>query len=363
MRVTFVLAGADLSGGNRVISIYADRLQRRGHQVTIVSRVRRRVTLKAKTRAFLRRQPIPVNRASWPSHFEALTGIEHRQIKEYRAITADDVPDGDVVIATWWETAEWVAGFPASKGAKAYFIQHYEAHEGQDVQRVDATWRLPMHKIIIAQWLVEIAREKFGDRDVSLVPNAVDLEQFHAEARGKQAKPTVGLMYSIVGFKGYDVSLKSIELARKAISDLRVVSFGNRKPIRSLPLPADTDYTMQPAQDRIREIYSKCDVWLVASRSEGFGLPILEAMACRTPVIATPTGAAPELIAGGGGVLVPFEDPAAMASEIQRIVGLPEKQWQAMSEAAYATASRYTWEDATTLFEAAISKNPPKARG
>jgi glycosyltransferase involved in cell wall biosynthesis len=357
MRVTFVLAGADLSGGNRVISIYADRLQRRGHQVTIVSRVRRTVTLKAKARAFLRRQPIPVNRASWPSHFDSLSGIEHRQIKEYRAITADDVPDADVVIATWWETAEWVAGFPESKGAKAYFIQHYEAHPGQDVQRVEATWRLPMHKIIIAQWLVDIAREKFGDTDVSLVPNAVDLEQFNAEPRGKQAKPTVGLMYSIVPFKGYDVSFKAIELTRATISDLRVVSFGNRKPVRGLPLPAGTDYTMQPAQERIREIYSRCDVWLVGSRSEGFGLPILEAMACRTPVIATPTGAAPELIAGGGGVLVPFEDPQAMAREIGRIVKMPQQQWRSMSDAAHATASRYTWEDATNLFEAAIKQS------
>ena len=38
MKITFVLAAADLSGGNRVISIYAQRLQSRGHQVTVVSR-------------------------------------------------------------------------------------------------------------------------------------------------------------------------------------------------------------------------------------------------------------------------------------------------------------------------------------
>jgi hypothetical protein len=49
MRVTFVMAAADLSGGNRVISIYADRLVRRGHKVTIVSRPRRPATLKDKT--------------------------------------------------------------------------------------------------------------------------------------------------------------------------------------------------------------------------------------------------------------------------------------------------------------------------
>jgi len=351
--VTFVLAAADLSGGNRVISIYADRLVRRGHKVTIVSRPRRPATLKDKTLAWLRGYPIPVNRKHWPSHFDGMESIEHRKIDKYRPMVAGDLPDGDVVIATWWETAEWVAALPPSKGKKAYFIQHYEAHQDQDAARVDATWRLPLHKIIIARWLVEIAA-KLGDENISLVPNAVDLQQFNAPPRGKQPVPTVGVMYSVVPFKGCEMSLAAVELARKNLPGLKLVSFGNRNPMPHLPLPPGTDFTMQPAQDRIRDIYSRCDAWLIGSRSEGFGLPILEAMACRTPVIATPTGAAPELVANGGGVLIPIDDPRSMAREIQRIVELPDQQWRAMSDAAYATASSYSWDDATKLFEAAL---------
>ncbi len=83
-------------------------------------------------------------------------------------------------------------------------------------------------------------------------------------------------------------------------------------------------------------------------------MPILEAMACRVPVIATPTGAAPELIAPGGGMIVPMDDPAAMAREIERIVRLPDEQWRAMSDLAHQTATRYTWDDATDLFETAL---------
>jgi glycosyltransferase involved in cell wall biosynthesis len=354
MKITFVLAAADLSGGNRVISIYAQRLARRGHQVTVVSRPRRPVTLKDKFRAWRTGHPMPQNRKHWPSHFDGLIGATHHQIESYRAVTAADVPDADVIIATWWETAEWVSAMPASKGRKAYFIQHYEAHPGQDHSRVDATWRLPMHKIIIAQWLVDIAKKQFNDAAISYVPNAVDLNQFNAPPRGKQLVPTVGLMYSLVNFKGCDVSLKAFELARQKISNLKLVAFGNRTVAANLPLPADADYTMQPAQDKIKDVYSRCDVWLVGSRSEGFGLPILEAMACRTPVIATPTGAAPELTSPGGGVIVPMDDAAAMAQEIERIVGLPAEQWIAMSNIAFETATKYTWDDATNLFEAAF---------
>lgn len=356
MKITFVMPSSDLSGGNRVVSIYADRLQRRGHTVTIVSRPWRPVSPKTKLLAWLRGQPVPRRPKVAANYFDDLPNVEHRMLRNYRPIGADDVPDAEVVIATWWETAEWVTAFPPSKGAKAYFIQHYETHAGQDIARVEATWRLPLHKIIIAQWLATIARDRYGDQDISLVPNAVDTQQFHAPPRGKQPAPTVGVMYSRSAFKGCDVSLKAFDLARQRLPNLKLVSFGHRQPMPELPLPLGADFTAQPPQDQIRRLYAACDVWLVGSRSEGFGLPILEAMACRTPVIATPTGAAPELLAPGGGVIVPLEDPRAMASEIDRIVELPDDQWRRMSDIAYQTAVRYTWDDATHLFEAALQR-------
>ncbi len=73
-------------------------------------------------------------------------------------------------------------------------------------------------------------------------------------------------------------------------------------------------------------------------------------------MIATPTGAAPELSEPGGGVLVPFEDPRTMAAEIVRLVTMPADDWRRMSDAAYATATRYTWADAVVAFEAALGR-------
>jgi len=104
----------------------------------------------------------------------------------------------------------------------------------------------------------------------------------------------------------------------------------------------------------LKSIYGACTGWLFGSRREGFGLPILEAMACRTPVIATPAGAAPELIDRGGGMLVKPEDPADMARAIEHIHALSETEWRDMSDLAYATAANYTWDDATDAFERAL---------
>ena len=83
-------------------------------------------------------------------------------------------------------------------------------------------------------------------------------------------------------------------------------------------------------------------------------MPIIEAMACRTPVISTPAGAAPEILSGGTGILVRPEAPQEMAKAIEYICQLPNSKWQAMSEAAYAKVNNYTWKDATDHFEAAL---------
>ncbi|MEG4224995.1 glycosyltransferase [Microcoleus sp. N9_B2] len=83
-------------------------------------------------------------------------------------------------------------------------------------------------------------------------------------------------------------------------------------------------------------------------------MPILEAMACGTPFIGTPAGAAPELQACGGGILVKPEDPEDMAKAIEQICQLSDAEWRAMSETALETVINYTGEDATNLFEAAL---------
>jgi len=355
LRITFVLSHADLSGGVRVVGIYARKLMRRGHDVTIVSRPKRKPTLREVVRSKLTGRPVPsAARAIGASHLDGMTDVRHVVIDSFRPIEPRDVPDADVVIATWWETAEWVATFPPAKGVPLQFIQHYETHANMPSERVEATWRLPMQKIVVAKWLEETARHRFDDKRAIVVPNAVDLEQFQAPPRDRQTVPTIGLMHSPAPFKGTDIALKAIREASSTVSNLRVVAFGTRAADEALALPPGAHYVVQPPQDQIRDLYARCDAWLFASRSEGFGLPVLEAMACRTPVIGFPAGAAPELLADGAGLLVPPQDGSAMAAAIVTVAGMDNAAWRAMSDKAHAVASRYTWDDATDRFEAAL---------
>jgi glycosyltransferase involved in cell wall biosynthesis len=288
-----------------------------------------------------------------PSYFDYID-VPHHVLDRNRPICDADLPDADVVIATWWETAEWVAKLSPSKGAKAYFIQNYEAFDYLPKERVKATWSLPFHKITIAQWLVDLAQNHYGDSYVSLVPNAVDTEQFWALPREKQPNPTVGIMYSHLEWKGCDISFRAFEMAAEAIPNLRLLAFGLDHPTPKLPLPQKSEFIYCPPQDQLRHIYAKCDGWLFGSYLEGFGLPILEAMACRTPVIGTPVGAAPELLANGRGFLSPVGDAEAMAESIIQLSSMSEHAWKQMSNLAYERATSYTWDDATMLFEIAL---------
>ena len=86
----------------------------RGHQILVVS-------TKNKVPHLLDRIKLFVKGYGWwssdpgPSHFYALE-VEHRVINRFRPVTHSDLPDADVVVATWWETAEWVARLSLTKG-------------------------------------------------------------------------------------------------------------------------------------------------------------------------------------------------------------------------------------------------------
>lgn len=352
MKITFILPCADLAGGIRVLAIYAEQLKRRGHEVFVVSTPPKPIKLKDKIKLPVKGKGWSANPKLGPSHFDSVD-VPHRVIERYRPIADADVPDADVVVATWWETASWVAKLSPSKGAKAYFMQDYGA-PGQELEKIVPTWSLPLHIITISQRLADLVREHCGEIPISVILNAVDLNIFHAPPRNQQQCPTVGLAYRAMSSKGTDIALEAVRIARRNLPNLRLLAFGPEQPEDSLPLPENTIYHYRPTDEQIRTIYASCDVWLFASRIEGFGLPILEAMACRTPVIGTPAGAAPELLADGAGLLVKSEDPEDMARAIEQLCQLSNPQWQVMSNTAYAKATGYSWDDATELFEAAL---------
>lgn len=361
MRITFILPTANLSGGIKVVSIYATLLAAQGHQVTLISHPPQPILFRRKLKSFFLGKGWPPNRSQQISQLDGL-GLDHRVIDRYRPITDRDVPDADVVIATWWETAEWVNALHAKKGAKVYFVQGHEIFDYLPVKRCEATYRLPLHKIVIARWLRDLMRDKYGDACVDIVPNSVDHNQFHAPPRSKQPRPTVGFLYHEIPFKGLDTILSALARLRASFPALRAICFGSKRT-SAISLPEWIEFTYDPPQERIRDIYAQCDVWVTASRSEGFNLPAMEAMACRTPVVSTRTGWPEESIQSGlNGYLVEIGDVMGLVDATKRILSLSEAAWREMSARAWETVAQSTWQNSARMFVRALDHARLRAR-
>ena len=348
MRITFLLPSDNLTGGTRVVAVYARELADMGHHVLVVTCAPDRPRLLHRAVATLRAPFKSASGSPTGQGHIAQSGVPHKVMPRPGPIRTDDVPDADVIVATWWETAVWMDAMPLAKGRKVHLIQGYEVWFGPHyLPRVHAALQLPNLKIAISRDLKETIEKALGSLQIEVVPNAVDLEQFSAPPRPRNAVPVVGFVYATARIKGADICASAVALARKRMPHLRVVAFGADQPSSEVPLPDGTTFFHRPAQDTLRDHYAACDAWLFGSRLDSFGLPMLEAMACRTPVIAVPIGAAEDLMAGGGGVLVPKESPQAMADAMVGLLESPQAQWKEMSDCAYATAHGYSWKDAT----------------
>ena len=352
MRISFVLPEANLSGGTRAIAMHVRNLRLRGHQVTVISSTPPVPSLRERFRSFKRgegwrRDPGPPG-----GHLKAM-GLEYTQLPRHRAVVDADLPEADAVIATWWETAEWVAALSPSRGVKFHFVQGNETWGGP-LDRVTAAYRLPLRKIVVSSWLDGVMRRDYGQDPVATVLNGVDLREFGGPPRGKQPTFTVGFTYSTQSIKGSDVAIRACQLAAQDLPGLRLVVMSHAPVTRELPLPPGAEFTLRARGPTVRALYLSCDAWLYPSRAEGFGLPILEAMACRTPVIGTDAGAGRDLIGREGGMLVPVGDAEAMAAAIRSVAALDDAAWRGLSDRAYATAASCTWDDATDAFEKAL---------
>lgn len=141
-------------------------------------------------------------------------------------------------------------------------------------------------------------------------------------------------------------------LARSVTTDptLRLVLVGDRFPhldrLRSFARELgvlDRLIDLASISDQsLALLYAHAEALLFPSRVEGFGLPVIEAMAAGAPVVAVDAPPIPSVV-GGAGDIVPIDDDAAMCAAIERL--RREADWRAERVAAgRARARQFTWE-------------------
>ena len=112
--------------------------------------------------------------------------------------------------------------------------------------------------------------------------------------------------------------------------------------VEQLGLEGRVHFTGYVAQDDVAALYSGASVFVFPSLHEGFGLPVLEAMACGAPVVTSNTSSLPE-VAGNAAILVDAEDPHAIADAVARIQSDAATAAR-LRGAGLMRAAGFTWE-------------------
>jgi len=343
MRITFLAPCKDLSGGIKVIATYGNKLMELGHQVTIVYPKSRQPLRRRLKRSLIKAMK------NQQDHLDRFTG----QLLAISEFSESQVPDGDVLIATAWETAEWSQQLSLAKGKKFYFIQGHEVWNGQK-ERVYNTLKYPMKKITISSWLQRLLTEISGDEDITLIPNASD---FRIEPNEPSAKPRVydvGMTYSTIPNKGSQLGLDAVKQIAEAHPQLKMVLFGTELPEAELPF--NVDMYEKPSQDRIQEIYESTSIWISTSYEEGFCLPCLEAMSSGAVVVSTDNKGVRDIVDHEeNGFITPTGDMQMLADKIDFLL-THHTVWQQMHAAGLEKSLTFSWDDSARSMEQTLGK-------
>lgn len=129
-------------------------------------------------------------------------------------------------------------------------------------------------------------------------------------------------------------------------SSLPGISFAGE--IRNLGLEADVVDLPYAEHDEIVLAYNACEMLVYPSSYEGFGMPVLEAMACGVPVIALDNTAFPEF-AGGVAMLLPDAKPDTLAEGMLKVIRDPAIRAQ-MAQTGPQRAAAYDWHLVTRMY-------------
>lgn len=181
----------------------------------------------------------------------------------------------------------------------------------------------------------------FGCQKIKVIPHGCTLPP---EVVPMPKKFTIGYLGQVGPDKGLKYLLTAWNILKDSEIDLKI-RCSDKQVLKDINNkygghPADIDGRVENTS----ELYNNISVYVSSSCTEGFGIPVLEAMAHGRPVICSKNTGASDLVHHGhNGFIVPSKDPYAIADCVLELKRNPELV-QKMGQAAREIAKDYTWD-------------------
>lgn len=350
IRINFVLPFKSRrpAGGLRVMYEYANRLSELGYSVHLIYPVQARF--------------VPYR---WPylvrlilSYVEGFRTYEwfsfHKNVKRsiVKSISDKNVPDGDIVIATWWATAMEVGELSDRKGKKINLIQGYEDWAGH-LDLLHSSYNIKgTTNVVVASYLEKLVRSYTNNR-VVLIPNAIDNKSFYIDRPiDHRADGTICMIYSIQELKGSQYGLDALKIVKQMYPSLKVELFG----ICPAPegLPEWVTFYRDP-QD-LNGLYNRNSIFIANSFNEGMSLTPMEAMLAGCACILTDIqGHSEYAINDETCLLYEVKNTKQLADKIVELIEDKNKRIR-IAETGNRFIQKFSWDNAVSKMDNLIKE-------
>ena len=199
--------------------------------------------------------------------------------------------------------------------------------------------------------------------NITVINNGIDTEEFSPIVESvRDPNRLITTASADVPLKGLDYSLKALKILKKDNPNIHLIVIGSYKKgghterlIKELNIKDNISFKKDLSKKEIRDLYSTSSIALVTSLYEGFGYPVIEAMSCEVPIIATNVSSIPELV-GKYGILIDPKDENQLSKNIRNVLSNYEDYKKTAIQGRQNIIKIFNWTKITNEYEKAIFK-------
>jgi len=212
------------------------------------------------------------------------------------------------------------------------------------------------HRFVVSEYWRNELKLKYG-YDSIVTYNGLDESDFSNLPERRSKVPTVlfvggyeprkGLEYLVLAMKAVIDQVPKAKLVTVAKAGFRGMEDARwfEELANRAGVGGRIEFHESVSQRKLRQLYADCDLLSLPSRNEGWGLALMEAMACMKPVVATRVGGVPELVRDGiDGLLVEPGDVRGLSDAIVRLL-IDRRLRERMGRAGKKRVREFSWDD------------------